>query len=108
MYALLLSIPIVTATAAVGIFRWSFYGIKINEYGVKPKGHHNYFPIIGSREKDSAGHDESLFSFGNSKPKDLVGWPEVPGKRRKVLIATMEYEIIDWKLKVKYVVSFVS
>ncbi len=106
MYALLLSIPIITATLAVAIFRWSFYGIKINQYGVKPKDH-NYFPIIGtgSKEKDSAAHDDSLFHFGSSKPKEIIGWPEVSSKRRKVLIATMEYEIIDWKLKVKYAIS---
>ncbi|KAF8334274.1 modular protein with glycoside hydrolase family 13 and glycosyltransferase family 5 domains [Cantharellus anzutake] len=102
MYGLLLSIPLITATLAVFIFRWSFYGIKINQYGIKPKdSHHTYFPLLGSKEKDGSTQDDSIFHFGHSKQKDLIGWPEVPNKRRKVLIATMEYEIIDWKLKVK-------
>jgi len=29
-----------------------------------------------------------------------IGWPEVPEKRQQVLIATLEYEIIDWKITV--------
>ena len=32
---------------------------------------------------------------------EIISWPEDKKKRRKVLIATLEYEIIDWKLKVK-------
>jgi len=31
----------------------------------------------------------------------IIGWPEDMNKRRKVLIATLEYEIVDWKLKIK-------
>ena len=104
MYALLLSIPIITATLAVLIFRWSFYGIKHNQYGVKPKENHSYFPILGGgKDKDgsSTPMTEKLFHLGKSHPHDIIGWPEDPNKRRKVLIATLEYEIIDWKLKVK-------
>ena len=57
MYGMLLSIPIITGTLAVLVLMWSFYGIKYNQFGVKPVKDSNYFPI--------------------------------------------EYEIIDWKLKVK-------
>ncbi|OJA10898.1 hypothetical protein AZE42_08369 [Rhizopogon vesiculosus] len=32
---------------------------------------------------------------------DVIGWPEDKNKWCKVLIAMLEYEIIDWKLKVK-------
>ncbi|CAE6483196.1 unnamed protein product [Rhizoctonia solani] len=31
----------------------------------------------------------------------VIGWPENSNKRRQVLISTLEYEIVDWKLKVK-------
>lgn len=55
MYTLLLSIPIITATLAVAIFRWSFHGIFHNEDSVQPKeSHAHYFPIIGGN-KDKEG-----------------------------------------------------
>ncbi|KIK57781.1 glycosyltransferase family 5 protein [Collybiopsis luxurians FD-317 M1] len=109
MYALLLSIPLFTGTLAVLVFMWSFYGIKHNQFGVKSKpSHSNYFPIFGalSHKKSkgdlSDGHtpvSEKL--FGHKHNTEIIGWPEDKNKRRKVLIATLEYEIIDWKLKVK-------
>ena len=105
MYALLVSIPLITGTLAVLIFMWTFYGIKYNRYGVKNKTT-NYFPILGAfgnkSTTDVKEHEtvkEKL--FGSSKPHEIIGWPEDKNKRRKVLIATLEYEIIDWKLKVK-------
>ena len=107
MYGLLLSIPIVTGTLAVLIFMWSFYGIKYNQFGVKPVKESSYFPIIGvlTGRKDKEKGDDHTFnekvSVGHSKNTEIIGWPEDKNKRRKVLIATLEYEIIDWKLKVK-------
>ncbi|KAJ3985674.1 modular protein with glycoside hydrolase family 13 and glycosyltransferase family 5 domains [Lentinula detonsa] len=101
MYALLVSIPLITGTLAVLIFMWSFYGIKYNQYGVKAKT--SYFPILGafggkSDAKDGVVMSEKKVHRHNT---DIIGWPEDKNKRRKVLIATLEYEIIDWKLKVK-------
>lgn len=107
MYALLLSIPLITGMLAVVVFMWSFYGIKYNKWGVKPnKDHSSYFPIIGSLgNKSSANLKESVpiseKMFGVKHNAEIIGWPEDKAKRRKVLIATLEYEIIDWKLKVK-------
>jgi alpha-1,3-glucan synthase len=112
MYSLLLSIPLITGVLAVVIFMWTFYGIKHNQYGVKPgKSHTNYFPIIGALGnnssnksttdlKDSTPMSEKIFG-GHRHPVDVIGWPEDRNKRRKVLIATLEYEIFDWKMKVK-------
>lgn len=108
MYALLLSIPLVTGSLAVLIFMWSFYGIKYNQYGVKVKSSNsNYFPIFSAFSnnrsntdfKDGGAVSEKL--FGHKHNNEIIGWPEDKNKRRKVLIATLEYEIIDWKLKVK-------
>ncbi|TFY76274.1 hypothetical protein EWM64_g7737 [Hericium alpestre] len=105
MYALLLAIPLVTGTLAVLIFMWSFYGIKHNKWGVEPsKGHSNYFPILGNKSKADVSAGAVPMSekmFGHHRQTDIIGWPEDKHKRRKVLIATLEYEIIDWKLKVK-------
>ena len=107
MYGLLLSIPIITGTLAVLIFMWSFYGIRYNQFGAKPAKETSYFPIIGALtgRKDKEKGDDHTFSekvsVGHSKNTEIIGWPEDKNKRRKVLIATLEYEIIDWKLKVK-------
>ena len=103
MYALLLSIPLITGVLAVLAFMWTFYGIKHNQYGVKTKTHTNYFPIFGTKStvdlKDSQPISEKI--FGHKHTQEIIGWPEDKNKRRKVLISTLEYEIIDWKLKVK-------
>jgi alpha-1,3-glucan synthase len=102
MFALLLSIPLITGVLAVLIFRWSFYGIFTNTQGVKPKSSHgHYFPIIGSGGKDKDSTPTSGLFHHHKNPTDIIGWPEDANKRRRVLIATLEYEIIDWKLKVK-------
>ncbi|KAI0950602.1 hypothetical protein AcV7_009015 [Taiwanofungus camphoratus] len=107
-FALLLTIPFITASLAVVIFMWSFYGIKYNQWGVKPKkDHSNYFPIIGSLGNKSKSDLQEPHTplaekmFGHKHNSEIIGWPEDKNKRRKVLIATLEYEIIDWKLKVK-------
>ncbi|EJF65933.1 glycoside hydrolase family 13 and glycosyltransferase family 5 protein [Dichomitus squalens] len=108
-YALLLSIPLITGALAVVVFMWSFYGIKYNKWGVKPtKDHSNYFPILGSlgnKSSSNVNKEHTPFSekvFGHHhKNQEVIGWPEDKDKRRCVLIATLEYEIIDWKLKVK-------
>ncbi|KAF9454524.1 glycosyltransferase family 5 protein [Macrolepiota fuliginosa MF-IS2] len=104
MYSLLLSIPLITGTLAVLVFMWTFYGIKHNQYGVKTKSHTNYFPIIGALRstadlKESTPMSEKI--FGHKQSTEMIGWPEDKNKRRKVLISTLEYEIIDWKMKVK-------
>ncbi|KAH9946048.1 glycoside hydrolase family 13 and glycosyltransferase family 5 protein [Epithele typhae] len=105
-YALLLAIPLITGALAVVIFMWSFYGIKYNKWGVKPNKESSYFPILGALGKhrdDKKEHtpiSEKVFGH-HHKNHELIGWPEVKDKRRTVLISTLEYEIIDWKLKVK-------
>lgn len=103
MYALLLSIPLITGTLAVLVFMWTFYGIRHNQYGVKAKSHTNYFPIFGNKStadlKEATPMSEKI--FGHKHNAEIIGWPEDKNKRRKVLIATLEYELIDWKLKVK-------
>jgi alpha-1,3-glucan synthase len=105
MYSLLLAIPLITGTIAVLVFMWSFYGIKHNQFGVKAKSHKNYFPILGLGNKSSNdlkdGEHVSEKLFGHKHNTEIIGWPEDKNKRRKVLIATLEYEIIDWKIKVK-------
>jgi alpha-1,3-glucan synthase len=101
MFALLLTIPLITGILAVFIFMWSFYGIKYNKYGVKTKNHTNYFPIFGNKSTSDLATPMTEKMFGTKHNAEIIGWPEDKNKRRKVLISTLEYEIIDWKLKVK-------
>ena len=99
-FALLAAIPAITAFAAAFIFRYSFYSIKVNKWGMKPK-ETSYFPI-GHKEKEKIDEKGAVVMGDiHSKNDRIIGWPEDQNKRRKVLIATLEYEIIDWKLKVK-------
>lgn len=110
LFALLLAIPPITAFTAAAIFRYSFYAIKINKWGAKPKTGNSYFQLGREKKGDGAAAGAlaatGAVAISEKKDKKLaktkpIGWPEVPGKRRKVLIATLEYEIMDWKLKVK-------
>jgi alpha-1,3-glucan synthase len=109
MYALLLTIPLITGILAIVVFMMSFYGIKVNKYGVKPSTHGSkYFPMIGAFARSTTNLKENQAEaplseklFGHKQNTEIIGWPEDKNKRRKVLISTLEYEIIDWKLKVK-------
>ncbi|KAK1236528.1 hypothetical protein PQX77_000221 [Marasmius sp. AFHP31] len=113
-YALLLSIPMLTGALAVVVFMWSFYGIKHNRFGVKAKVNSKYLPFMLGRascrdRSGSSSHSKgaqpggtiSEKLFGSKPSIDIIGWPEDESKRRQVLIATLEYEIFDWKVKVK-------
>ncbi|KAK8853442.1 hypothetical protein IAR55_004148 [Kwoniella newhampshirensis] len=107
-FALLLVIPAITAFAAAAIFRYSFYSIKVNKWGLKPSKaskETSYFPIVGGHSEKKGELNEKGVVAINEKhskvPEKIIGWPEDQNKRRKVLIATLEYEILDWKLKVK-------
>jgi len=75
----------------------SHYGIKYNQFSVISKGYHSV-----SKEDDDDGRSiKEIFGFSSHKQTEIIGSPEDKNKRRKVLIATLEYGIIDWKLKVK-------
>ncbi|RXK40574.1 alpha-1,3-glucan synthase [Tremella mesenterica] len=103
-FALLFAIPVITALGAAATFRYSFYTIKVNKWGLKP-AKEAYFPIVGGHKEKKGELDEKgalvMADKPSKVPERIIGWPEDVNKRRKVLIATLEYEILDWKLKVK-------
>jgi alpha-1,3-glucan synthase len=102
MYALLLIVPLVTGSFAVWLFRWSFYEIRYNQWGMEPKNSHtSYFPTAGRETAVFTLINDKMFSGIRKYTEQSIGWPELKEKRRQVLIATLEYEIIDWKLTVK-------
>ncbi|KAG6856082.1 hypothetical protein H0H87_007521 [Tephrocybe sp. NHM501043] len=90
LYALLLCLPLATGALAVVIFVWTFYGIKHNQYG-NPAKPQNRLPIIRASNIDS------------ERPKTQCQLNDRPLARRarQVLIATLEYEIFDWDIKVR-------
>ena len=108
MYILMLIIPPLTATLAIILFRKSFYGVKHNYVGVADKmdlygaisGHFKLISldIVGwwAKVRGNSAEVEPAFMVDDPLAGD-VGAPN----RRKVLIATMEYEIEDWAIKIK-------
>ncbi|KAL1598886.1 Cell wall alpha-1,3-glucan synthase ags1 [Paraconiothyrium brasiliense] len=104
---LLALIPLSTGSLAISLFLKSFYHVKFNHRGISEKRSviMTGLPIFSSvcrsvgtlkpwipRSKSTALSDplrEEGFTFENE------------GQRRTILIATMEYEIEDWKIKVK-------
>ncbi|WAQ90638.1 hypothetical protein PtA15_13A37 [Puccinia triticina] len=108
---LFLFIPPTTALLACWLYQRIFYKVKHNQYGFQTAGLNSFLPIQhlpksmrNSRIPSTLKHvitphfgsnaEKSQASFANT-------WPDNAGSRRKVLIATLEYEIIDWGIKVK-------
>ncbi|KAK5655969.1 hypothetical protein OQA88_5107 [Cercophora sp. LCS_1] len=94
MFILLATLPVVGGLLAVWIFMGSFYKVKVNKIGFKPRGRS---PLRDLHKRLSS------VSFENFRHKDADATElgVVPGKRRKVIIATMEYNIDDWDIKIK-------
>lgn len=107
VFVLLATIPVLTAILTCILFRARFYAVKVNKYGVK---------AVEDKFRDD--EKEGRLASGQK----VIGWPEDTNKRRKMIIATLEYEILgacrssslpssrpadplprsaDWKIKVK-------
>jgi alpha-1,3-glucan synthase len=84
---LLALIPPLTGVLALWLFKKSYYQVKFNEVGVAPKS--TLLELLPAPVT-------ALF-----KPKASGEVIEACAPRRTVLIATMEYEIEDWSIKVK-------
>jgi len=128
LYIILAILPILTAAGAAMIFVKSFYQIKFNQFGTsqdkrsipsllgfhpKPKSRQDVsFPtkanthIRHSSPKASFSRPSSWLSTsltprgGRIEDSPLVADAGAPS-RRVVLIATMEYDIEDWGIKIK-------
>lgn len=117
VYLCLAIIPILTAAITIYVFMKSFYKVTFNEIGVSSK--QALIPLAVRRkfkkqpmtEKSAMlsaldlsktspvnrqNSDPSLASGLNPLETDMGG-----GRRRSVLIATMEYNIEDWAIKIK-------
>lgn len=120
VYILLWLIPVLTGAAAVWAFVRSFYVVKLNEFGIASK---KGLGIASLRQRfrrerlKALEHDLDKPHLSSIKPSDICAQHEprqarqfksaatattpTNPKRLTVLIATMEYEIEDWGIKVK-------
>ena len=102
-------VPLLTGILGIWAFKKSFYHVKLNKIGISGRGglvgliavrlpdHHTLRTAIEhifnhSKFSSDAQHDTSTGPLAVDS-----GSPD----RRSVLIATMEYEIEDWQIKVK-------
>lgn len=108
LYILLWIMPVAMGSLAVWAFMQSFYGVKFNETGVAEKGSMFLTALKGKFQKIPDADEETPKSqfLAKFKPKskfintkDTI--IEHAGSRRTVLIATMEYDIEDWAIKIK-------
>lgn len=83
---LLFAMPLLTAFCSVWAFKTSFYDVKVNLVG-----------MAVSTGLPSAALLAGIFS----RKKATLDAQSSPEHTRTVLIATMEYEIEDWGLKIK-------
>ncbi|KAJ9317012.1 CAZyme family GH13 [Paecilomyces variotii] len=107
LYILLWIIPVLTAVTGIWVFMKSFYQVKFNQVGVTDK---KAIIPLALRRKLKRRHLEDgesmnpLMKLANKSGFLQTSSAFVPAKgdkRRMVLIATMEYDIEDWAIKIK-------
>jgi alpha-1,3-glucan synthase len=118
LFALLWVLPVISASLAIWAYMGFFYKIKFNATGISKKGMGG---IFGNFRKRQAGfekideHDQRSGSHSEHFPLAVMKNRSVSdtgsmtptlvaadkSKRRTVLIATIEYDIEDWNIKVK-------
>lgn len=106
LYVLLWIVPVVTAVAVVYTFMKSFYQVKFNQIGVSEKK--TLIPLALRRKLKRARHDDGeamnpLMRLANKSGifQSTSAFAAKTDHRRMVLIATMEYDIEDWAIKIK-------
>ena len=102
--------PIMSGMVAVWVYQGAFYSIKFNKIGVT-KGAAGLIPAWMKPKRGKKGMKPLLLGGGSTPPTGsrlnipgetagaVVGVPAAD--RRTVLIATMEYDIKDWDIKIK-------
>ncbi|KAJ5929772.1 hypothetical protein N7454_006722 [Penicillium verhagenii] len=108
MFVLFWIVPVLTSCGCVYIFMKSFYKVKFNQVGVSEK--RNLAPMVLLQKfkpfNNLMNDSNKLFRLGGAKSAFMqsttaLGAAGMSDKRRMVLIATMEYDIEDWAIKIK-------
>ena len=108
LYFLLWFVPVMTGAFGIWAFMKSFYQVKFNQTGISDKKRLIPLAIRRKFKKDPMAEDPEsrnpLMKLGNrsgmmQSKAALSG--SMGTSRRTVLIATMEYDIEDWAIKIK-------
>ncbi|KAK1579891.1 alpha-1,3-glucan synthase [Colletotrichum navitas] len=101
LWLLLLIVPVLSGLAAVQAFKRSFYKVKFNEHGVHET---SKLGMMVQKTRNAFMGAAGAVPLKMRSSTDLVSAAAAAtagNKRRKVLIATMEYNIDDWNIKIK-------
>ena len=108
VYGLLAAIPILTDFVGVWLYLGIFYDVKFNKVGRRAQ--HGILPVV-VKEKlhlDAMKEKLHLERWLPNKSSALLKKMErnqsnvlVNANRKTILIATMEYDIADWEIKIK-------
>jgi alpha-1,3-glucan synthase len=117
LFALLWSLPVATAAISIWMYMGAFYGVKFNKIGVSKQSLSGFMPFAFWRrgQKFEKINDEEMteprrsalqLGFARSQPSSpmpspAIGMMGATKKRPMILIATMEYDIEDWAIKIK-------
>jgi alpha-1,3-glucan synthase len=94
--------PIVAGLVAVAIFQGSFYKVKYVARGVGGGGIGAILVALKGRIMGEKSHYERTPSdAGGNEIVQVITRTVTEATRRKILIATIEYNIDDWNIKVK-------
>ncbi|KAL2820139.1 hypothetical protein BDW59DRAFT_150966 [Aspergillus cavernicola] len=107
VYILFWIIPVLTASICVYIFMKSFYKVKFNQVGASEM--HSMIPLALRRKMKQVRSGKPKPANPFMRLAEKSGFMQsttalaaaAGGKRRMVLIATMEYDIEDWAIKIK-------
>ncbi|KAL4864230.1 hypothetical protein BDV12DRAFT_205867 [Aspergillus spectabilis] len=101
LFILLLIVPILMGAAGVFIFIRTFYRVQLNKDGNNVTSDTRPLVLYRRLKGRLAGASDSQVDLSaNAAPADMAA-AGAASQRRTVLIATMEYDISDWKVKVK-------
>ncbi|KAJ5232661.1 hypothetical protein N7468_005617 [Penicillium chermesinum] len=106
LFFMLWIIPILSACTTAFIFMKSFYRIKFNQVGVSEKKTLISLDLLNrlKAEKTPEGGSKSFLARLANKSRFLqsnTAFGNRNHQRRKVLVATMEYDVDDWGIKIK-------
>lgn len=109
VYSLLWAVPMLSAVLAIWIYMGAFYKIKFNKIGNPMKSKAGLFSMFGANRKgfqrlnenDQQHLELGIIKLNNAKALPGKAVVEPKNVRRCILIATMEYDIEDWGIKIK-------
>lgn len=103
IYLLCLLVPLLTAVMAVVIFKGSFYSVKFNQDGRNVLAK-TFIPLLPFKKKQRDLDEKEFMTDPTIATPTLGGaafGAPLDAPRKTVLIATLEYNIEDWGVKIK-------